>query len=112
LLGDFNAEVGKEDIFKPTIGNKSLHEMSDDNGLRVLNFATSKNLTVKRTMLACHNIHKSSWTFPDGKSHSQIGHILTGESIQVYLMSDHSEKQSVILTTICWWKIQGENSNE
>jgi exonuclease III len=47
LLGDFNAKVGREDIFKPAIGNKSLHEISNDNGVRVVNFATSKNLTVK-----------------------------------------------------------------
>jgi hypothetical protein len=31
LLGDFNAKVGKEGIFKPTIGNESLHEISNDN---------------------------------------------------------------------------------
>jgi hypothetical protein len=33
LLGDFNAKVGREDIFKPTIGNESLHEISNDNGV-------------------------------------------------------------------------------
>jgi exonuclease III len=32
LLGDFNAKAGKEDIFKPTIGIESLHEISSDNG--------------------------------------------------------------------------------
>jgi hypothetical protein len=33
LLGDFNAKVGREDIFKPTIGNKCLHEISNDDDL-------------------------------------------------------------------------------
>jgi hypothetical protein len=31
LLADFNAKVGREDIFKPTIGNESLHEISNNN---------------------------------------------------------------------------------
>jgi hypothetical protein len=47
LLGDFNAKLGREDSFKPTIGNESVHEDSNDNGVRVVNFATSKNLAVK-----------------------------------------------------------------
>jgi hypothetical protein len=33
LLGDFNAKVGREDIFKPTIGNESLHLISNDKGV-------------------------------------------------------------------------------
>jgi hypothetical protein len=33
LLRDFNAKVGREDIFKLTIGNESLHEISNDNGV-------------------------------------------------------------------------------
>jgi exonuclease III len=51
LLGDLNAKVDREDIFKPTIWKESLHEISNDNGARVVNFATSKNPIVKRTML-------------------------------------------------------------
>jgi hypothetical protein len=43
--------VGKENIFKPTIGNESLHQESNDNGVRIVNFATSKNLVIKSTML-------------------------------------------------------------
>jgi exonuclease III len=37
LLGDFNAKVGREDIFKPIIGNESLHEANNDNRVRVAN---------------------------------------------------------------------------
>jgi hypothetical protein len=44
LLGDFNAKVGREGFSKPIIGNESPHEASNDNGVRVVNFATSKNL--------------------------------------------------------------------
>jgi hypothetical protein len=59
LLGDFNAKVGREDIFKPVIGNESLHEASNDNGVRVVNFATSKNIIVKRTTFPHPDIHKT-----------------------------------------------------
>jgi hypothetical protein len=35
LLGDFSAKVRREDILKPTVGNESAHEISNDNGVRV-----------------------------------------------------------------------------
>jgi hypothetical protein len=49
LMGNFNAKVGREDIFKPIIGNENLHEARNDNRVRVASFATSKNLIVKST---------------------------------------------------------------
>jgi hypothetical protein len=58
VLGDFSANVCKEDIFKPTNGNESLHEISDDSGVRAVNFATFKNLGVRSTMFTHRNIHK------------------------------------------------------
>jgi hypothetical protein len=76
LLGDLNAIVGREDIFKLTIGNESLHEISNDNGVRVVNFAITKNLIVKSTMFPHRNIHKYTWTSPNGNTHNQIDHIL------------------------------------
>jgi hypothetical protein len=76
LLGDYNAKVGKEDILNPAVGNESLQESCSDNGVTVVNIATSKNLTVKSTMFLHPNIHKFTWTYPDGKNHNQIDHIL------------------------------------
>jgi hypothetical protein len=70
MSGDFNANVGKEDIFKPTVGNDSLHETSNDNGVRTVNCASSKNLVVKSTMFPHRKIHKYTWTSPDGKTQS------------------------------------------
>jgi hypothetical protein len=49
LSGDFNAKVGRETIFKLIIENESLHQVGNDNGVEIINFATSKNLVVKST---------------------------------------------------------------
>jgi hypothetical protein len=68
LLRDFNA--------KPTVGNESLHESSNDNGVRAVNFLTFKNLTFQNMIFPHRNIHKFIWTTPDGKTHDKIDHIL------------------------------------
>jgi hypothetical protein len=72
MLGEFSAKSGKEDIFKPTVENESLHEISNDNRARVVNFAPSKNLS----MFPHRNIHKYTLTSPAGETHNQIDHIL------------------------------------
>jgi endonuclease/exonuclease/phosphatase family metal-dependent hydrolase len=104
LLGDFNAKLGRKDTFKSTIGNESLHQDSKDNGVRVVNFATSKNLVLKSTMFPLRNIHKYTRISPDGKNNNQIDHVLIGDGIQVYSMCDLSGELTVILITI--WCLQ------
>jgi hypothetical protein len=76
LLGHFNAKVIRKDIFKTKTENESLHEISNDSRVRVVNLTTSENLTVKSTMFPNRNIHKFTWTFPDGKINNKIDHIL------------------------------------
>jgi hypothetical protein len=66
VLGDANAKIGREYIFKPTIGNESLHEISNDIGVRVANFATTKTLVSK---VRCFHIV----TFTE-----LVGHLLRG----------------------------------
>ena len=76
LLEDFNAKVGRKNFYKPTIGNESLHQDSNDNGVRKVNFDTLQNLVVKSTMYPHRDVHKYNWTSPDKKTHNQIDHIL------------------------------------
>jgi hypothetical protein len=94
LLGDLNAKK-RQDI------NESLHEISSDNGVRVINFDTTKNLGVKSTMFLHRNIHKYNWTSPDGKAHNQINHILVDRGRHSNVLDIRSFRQQiVILTTI------------
>ena len=58
VLGDFNAKVGCEDIFRPTIGEYSLHNENNDNGVKLISFVTSKNLAVKSTIFQHKDIYK------------------------------------------------------
>jgi len=47
--------LGRENIFKRTIGNKSLHQDNNDDGIRIVKFATS-------------NVQKCTLTSPDVKT--------------------------------------------
>jgi exonuclease III len=89
LIGNFNAKVGREDISKPIIGNESLHEANNDNGVRVVNFATSKNLILKSTF-PHRDIHKHTWTSPDGVIHNQTDHVLIDKRRHSNLLDNRS----------------------
>jgi hypothetical protein len=82
-----------------------LHEISDDNGVTVANFATSRNLIVKSIIFPHRNIHKFTWTSPDGKTEKQIDHTLADRRWHLSALDVRSFRAAdVILTTIWWWQ--------
>jgi hypothetical protein len=101
--------LGRKNSFKPMTGNESLHEDSNDNGVREVNFATSKNLVVKRTMFPHRNIHKYTWTSPNGKTHNQIDHLLIDRRWHSSILKYLSGELTVILITIWCLKELGKD---
>jgi hypothetical protein len=77
VFNKFPVKVPKEKNFNPPAGNEALHNISNDNGVRAVKFATSNILTIESTMFSHRNIHKHAWTSPDGENSYKIGQILT-----------------------------------
>lgn len=62
-LEDFNARVGREDIFKPTVRNKNLHKTNNDNGS-----ANSRKLFHVKNTNRQTEIHTTEPSVPENSS--------------------------------------------
>lgn len=76
IIGDMNAQVGREPYFSPTIGKHSLHLHSNENGEHLINFAASHDMVIGGTLFPHKNIHKATWKHPNGRTNNQIDHVL------------------------------------
>ena len=55
-LGDFNENVRRENILKPTIGKEFLNQENNGSGVRIVILATFKTLAFKRQIdRKCHS---------------------------------------------------------
>ncbi|PNF29447.1 hypothetical protein B7P43_G04559 [Cryptotermes secundus] len=66
ILGDLNAKIGKEKEYRGVIGTESLHDTTNHNRIKLIDFAESKNLIISSTHFPHKNIHKRTWAAPDG----------------------------------------------
>jgi hypothetical protein len=73
---DANAKVGRVTVHQPTIGKHSLHESTNENGLRLVDFATDRQMAIKSTSFMHKRIHLQTWHSPDGHTFNQIDHCL------------------------------------
>jgi hypothetical protein len=114
---DFNCvtiivQIGKEDIYYPTIGKRSLHDQSNANGQKFINFAASRGVLIVGNLFPHKKICKGTWKAPDGQTINQIDHMLIDVRHKSNLMdvrslrgantdSDHFLVLSKILARIC-----------
>lgn len=80
LMGDWNAKIGKEDMYKRTVGNHSKHENTNENGQRVIGFAMGRNMVIRSTQIQRKEIYKDTWISPDKKTVNQIDHVIIGRN--------------------------------
>jgi endonuclease/exonuclease/phosphatase family metal-dependent hydrolase len=76
LLGDVNAKVGKEIRTGTAVSACGLHNESNENGTRLINYAIYQRMVIGGTLSPHRNIHKGTWNGPDNRTVNQVGHIL------------------------------------
>jgi len=55
---------------------------TNDNGNKLITFATARNMRISSTMFPHKNIHKQTWIYPCGKVRNQIDHVLIDYQIR------------------------------
>jgi hypothetical protein len=108
-MGDANTKVGGETVHQPTIGKHSLHESTNENSLRLVDFAAGRQMAIKSTYFMHKRIHLQIWHSPDGHTFNHIDHCLIDGrhfSEVVYVMawnidSDHMLVVIKLRTRIC-----------
>jgi hypothetical protein len=76
IIGDLNAKIGQEEMYRHIIGKYSLHILSNDKGIRLINFACSKDMMVASTLFNHKDLHRMTWRTPDGQTFNQIDHLV------------------------------------
>ena len=76
LMGDFNARVGGNNLDRERTMGKHGEGECTDNGERLIDLCEENDLVIGGTLFQHKTIHKLTWTSPDGRTKSQIDHII------------------------------------
>ena len=76
LAGDFNAHIGVDRNGWEAVMGRFGHGDINDNGLRLLSFATSNNLTVGNSLFQHPRKHQLTWRNPSGMDSAVLDYVL------------------------------------
>jgi hypothetical protein len=76
LLGDFNARVGSNNMGRERAMGKHEEGKCTENGERLIDLCEENDMVIGGTLFQHKTIHKLTWTSPDGRTKSQIDHVI------------------------------------
>ena len=85
ILGDVNAQLGKERLYNEVTGQHTLHEDANRNGELLHECACANDMVVMSTNFQ----HKITWLSPDQSIASQIDHIIINANNKGVTMQMH-----------------------
>lgn len=92
ILGDFNAQIGKEDFLKNVAGKQTLQEVTNENGKRLAQLAAEQDLLLSSTMFKHKKIHKGTWKMPGSNIVNQIDHVLVSKRQATSILDVKSQR--------------------
>ena len=75
ILGDLNARVASSDNHREIVGDHAFHQVSNDNGNRLIDICEATNMCIATTRQPHPSRHKWTWQHPNGKK-AQIDHVI------------------------------------
>ena len=97
LLGDFNAKLTNDNHgAQGILGNHSLHTRTNDNGERFLELCLSHDLMIGSTVFPHKDIHKYTWTHPNGIIKNQIDHVCVSRTWRKSLLDVRTKRNADI----------------
>ena len=75
LMGDFNSQLSSDRTGYESIKGPFGRGELTDNGERMLEFCVRNEIKIMNTYFRHKNIHKTTWTSPDGQTHNEIDYI-------------------------------------
>jgi len=77
LIGDFNLKMDEENMYRPTIGQDSLRDISNDNGIRLIHLCLAKGLNLSSTYFPRKSIYKQNWITSNSITKNLIDQVIS-----------------------------------